>query len=70
MDELVAFALGATAVALFRPLRRRVIPVAKAVGRAGTGLVAVAVTATVDVVGAVVHPESQAKRSGGSETSG
>jgi hypothetical protein len=72
VDELIPFALGAAVVALIRPARRRVIPVTKAVGKAGLGLVAVAVGGTADVVKAVVHPDGRGAAptpSSGSSTS-
>lgn len=58
MEELLPLALGAAVVALFRPARRRVVPVGKAIGRAGLGTGAVVVGGAADVVNALVHPDS------------
>jgi len=66
MEEMWLLALGAGAVLLVPPVRRRVKPVAVAVARTGLGLVGVSVTGAVNVATAVVRGEPQAagRRSG------
>jgi hypothetical protein len=66
MEEIWPFALGAAALVLVRPLRRRVKPVAGAVVRAGLGLVGASVVGVSGVANAVVR--GQARPAG--ETSG
>ncbi len=64
MEEMWPLALGAGAVLLVPPLRRRVKPVAVAVARTGLGLVGVSVTGAVNVATAVVRGEPQAAGKG------
>jgi hypothetical protein len=55
MEEIWPFALGAAALMLVAPVRRRVKPVAGAVARAGLGLVGASVVGITDVTIAVVR---------------
>ena len=61
MDELllvaVPVALVAAVAALVKPARQRVIPVAKAVGRASVGVVEVTAAGALGVVDAAMHGE-------------
>jgi hypothetical protein len=57
VDELLPFALGAAAVAVLGPARRRVVPVAKAVGRAGLAVTGATVVGVSGVVNAVIRGE-------------
>ena len=65
MEELllvaVPVALVAAVAALVKPARQRVVPVAKAVGRAGVGVAEVTAAGALGVVDAAMHGE--AKRS-------
>lgn len=62
MDEVlivaVPVALIAAATALVKPARKRVVPVAKAVGRAGVGVVGVTAVGALGIVDAAVHGEA------------
>ena len=66
MEEIWPFALGAAALVLVPPVRRRVKPVAGAVVRAGLGVVGASVVGISGVAKAVVR--GQARPAG--ETSG
>ena len=61
MDEVllvaVPVALIAAVAAMVKPARRRVVPVAKAVGRAGIGVVGVTAVGAGGIVDAAVHGE-------------
>jgi hypothetical protein len=59
MEEMWPFALGAAAVLLVRPVRRRVKPVAGAIARAGMGLVGASVVGAAGVAKAVVRGEAR-----------
>jgi peptidoglycan/LPS O-acetylase OafA/YrhL len=58
VDELLPFAVGAAVVALFRPARRRVVPVAKAVVNGGVGIAAATVVGAANVVRAVIQGDA------------
>jgi hypothetical protein len=62
MDELllvaVPVALVTALAAVVKPARERVVPVAKAVGRAGVGVAEVTAAGARGVVDAAVHGES------------
>lgn len=62
MDELllvaVPVALVGAVAALVKPARERVVPVAKAVGRAGVGMAEVTTAGARGVVDAAIHGES------------
>ena len=62
MDELllvaVPVALVGAVAALVKPARERVVPVAKAVGRAGVGVAEVSAAGARGVVDAAIHGES------------
>jgi hypothetical protein len=63
MDELllVAFpvALVAGVAAFVKPARRRLMPVAKAAGRAGVAVVGAGVAGTLGIVDAAIHGEGK-----------
>jgi hypothetical protein len=59
MEEIWPFALGAAALMLVAPVRRRVKPVAGAVTRAGLGLVGASVLGITDVAHAVVRGKAR-----------
>ena len=63
MEELllvaVPVALVAAVAALVKPARQRVVPVAKAVGRAGVGVAEVTAAGALGVVDAAMHGEGQ-----------
>ena len=67
MDEVllvaVPVALIAAVAAMVKPARRRVVPVAKAVGRAGIGVVGVTAVGAGGIVDAAIFGERS--RSGG-----
>jgi hypothetical protein len=69
MDEVLLFALPLAAVAavaaLVRPARQRVVPVARAVGRAGAAVGGTAVAGGRGVVDAAMHGESRPEGQGG-----
>lgn len=66
MDEVLLFALPLAAVAavaaLVRPARQRVVPVARAVGRAGAAVGGTAVAGGRGVVDAAMHGEGERER--------
>jgi hypothetical protein len=74
MDEMllvaVPVALVAGAAALVKPVRHRIMPVAKAVGRAGVGVAEVTAAGAVGIVDAAVHGEARQPEtpSGGAQT--
>ena len=59
MEEIWPFALGAAALMLVAPVRRRVKPVAGAVARAGLGLVGASVVGIAGVANAVARGEAR-----------
>ena len=63
MEELllvaVPVALVAAVAALVKPARQRVVPVAKAVGRAGVGVAEVTAAGALGVVDAAMHGEGK-----------
>ncbi|MGH9290736.1 MAG: hypothetical protein ACRD0V_20965 [Acidimicrobiales bacterium] len=64
MDEPLPLPLGALALAMLDPARRRVVPVAKAVGRAGpavTGATMIGVSGIVNAVFREVRTGPQAR---------
>ncbi len=65
MDEILPFALplaaAAAVAALVRPARERVVPVAKAVGRAGAGVGGATVAGGRGIVDAAMHGERGAE---------
>jgi hypothetical protein len=64
MDELLFVAVpvalvAAAAAALFKPARQRVMPVAKAAGRAGVAVTEVSVAGARGIVDAAIHGEGK-----------
>jgi len=66
MDELllvaVPVALVAGVAAFVKPARQRVMPVAKAVGRAGVAVAGAGVAGTLGIVDAAIHGEGKPAR--------